>query len=116
MAYSLLLEKILRILEFDRNRKCIGQQKITVDETAAVSLTPTSGANSAIITLEDGASATPTKSCRFYESGTAPTAVNGVPLGNLDTYEIIGPTCLANFKIIGVEAGKTHTLQILYYA
>lgn len=115
MAYSALLERIVSISERNLNRKSVGEQKVSVGSGAVVTLTLPTTAAYALLVVEDGGSANTAKSLRFYESGTAPTAANGIPLGDLDAYEIIGPDCLANFKMIGIEAGKTHTVQIIYY-
>jgi len=30
-------------------------------------------------------------------------------------YKVVGSGNLANFKIIGIEAGKTHILRVQYY-
>jgi hypothetical protein len=81
-------------------------------------LTVPSNAKSCIIGVEQDVTGDVSlvgKCVRFYESGSVPTASNGMFLGNLDTYEIKNYENMLRFKIIGTEAGKTHTLQVLYY-
>jgi hypothetical protein len=110
------IEKILKLLEISSNKKCIGDQKLTVGSASAVGLTIPTGALLAIITVEaDATSTDTTRAVRFRESGSAATASIGTPLGDLDTYECIGPDPLSLFSVIGIEGSKSHTLNINYY-
>jgi len=95
---------------------CIGKEKI--DLTNAIkTLTVPIGCTKAILSIEaDDSSADKAKVARFYETGDIPNATDGMPLGDNNVYEIIGETNLSNFKLIGIEAGKTHTVQIQYFS
>lgn len=117
MGYEIdLLQKILALSQRSIDKQCVGDEKLDVTDLTAVSLTVPARATSAIITVEASTSAATTaKVVRFRESGDTATDSIGTPLGDLDTYECLGPEALANFSIIGIEAGKTHTLNINYY-
>lgn len=101
-----------------RGRKAVGVVKITVDDDPVVLLSSIpESANCALLCVEaDSTAADKTKVIRFYEDGTAPTSTDGFPLGNLDFYEIDNRANMFGFKMIGIEAAKTHTIQVLYYA
>lgn len=89
---------------------------LSVGSGAAVSLTVPSNANSALISVEaDATVADSTRVVRFLETGATPTASVGMALGNNDTYEVRTSDNLRNFKVIGIEAGKTQSLKINYY-
>lgn len=115
------------ILENTRQVKLIRQDKLAVDgasgvqvlsfdDSSAVALTVPENATGAIIVFEADATTVPqNKAARFYEGGQTPSATDGYPLGHLDIYEIQEQSNLIRFRIIGIEAGKTHTLQVLYY-
>lgn len=93
-----------------------GYQTLSVGSAAAVSLTVPSTASSCLISVQADATATDqARVVSFLETGATPTATTGVALGNNDTYEVLTSTNLNNFKIIGIEASKTHTLKISYY-
>jgi hypothetical protein len=92
---------------------------LSFDDSVAVGL-PNIPVNAltALIVLEASATAAnPQSAAKFTEAnGQTPTAAFGTPLGNLGYYTIEGKDNINNFKIIGVEAGKTHTLQITYFS
>jgi len=98
-------------------RTCLLTTKINVDDTAAVALPNIpANANSALVVLEaDSTSTTPERAAHFSEKDT-PTNVLGLPLADNAPYEIITAENIAAFKVIGIEAGKTHVLQIQYFA
>lgn len=97
-------------------RKCVGKQQVSVDDTATVALTLPALATSAILVIEaDATSNDSSKAVRYLENGDTPTASVGTPLGNLDTIELRGRDNMANFLAIGIETGKTHTIDVLYY-
>ena len=52
---------------------------------------------------------------RFKENGSDPSANSGIALGDNDLYEITGRWNLESFRVIGVEAGKSHVLRVQYY-
>ena len=89
----------------------------TLVVTDAVQSLPNIPANArgALITLE--ASLTTTdfrKACRLTEGGLVPTAAYGLPIGDSGIRMILSRIDLLNFKIIGIEAGLTHQLNIKY--
>lgn len=93
-----------------------GYEDLEVDDTEAKALTVPEGAVSASVFFEVDASATnKTRALRYKENGTGPTAASGQAFGDGDVLELFGKTSLDNFKIIGIEAGKTHTLRVQYY-
>jgi hypothetical protein len=93
-----------------------GFEKLSVTNTPAVELTVPQKALAAVIIVEaDATSADLKKVVRFREDGNPPTATDGMPLGDMNFYEVRGDASLKAFRIIGIEAGKTHTLSIQYY-
>ncbi len=98
-------------------RTCLLTKSVSFDDTVAVSLPNIpANANSALIVLEaDSTSTTPERVAHLSEKET-PTAALGLPLADNTPYEIIGFENIAAFKVIGLEAGKTHKLQIEYFA
>lgn len=98
-----------------RGKTASGKQILPVTDASAA-LTVPSDAYSAIIVIIAHASAVRTDDvARFWEDGSIPTAAQGLVLGDRTPYEIKGRDNLSNFKIIGVDAGLTHSLQIQYY-
>jgi hypothetical protein len=97
--------------------RCIKDDSFTVDNTAAVSLVIPVGAVWALLVVEADATATSTdKVVRFTLDGTTvPDAVIGMPLGDLDPLDVKDEKNLSNFKVIGIEAGKTHTVRVQYF-
>lgn len=76
------------------------------------------GAMSALCVLEaDAAQVNAPRVCRFrYEdAATLPTANDGMPVGDNGTFEINGTDNIANFDIIGIVGGNTHTLHITWF-
>ncbi len=86
--------------------KCVGYEKLTVDNTVK-SLTVPTDADRALMVLEDG-------KIRFRMDGTAPTASEGLPFAINDSYTVMGEFNLANFKAIRTDAASG-TLYILYF-
>jgi hypothetical protein len=114
---------------------CLGYEQVTFDDSAAIQL-PNYGdytqAVKALIVIEaDATSTDKSKIARFTEDGvTTPTTAIGMPLGDLSIYETGGviqvetqafqasqafQNALENFQIIGIEAGKTLTLNVQYF-
>lgn len=117
MSVTIYLEKLLKIADRQINRQAVGYEKISVGSSTIMNLTPPAQSMVAIITVEaSGTASNPAKAVRFLEtpSGTV-SASNGMILGDLDTYEIFGADGIANFQAIGIESGKTHTLNVTYY-
>lgn len=103
--------------------KCLGYEKISVTDAAVKTLTisgATALAKYAILVVDaDQTSANLTKAINWTEDGTAPTnnagTNQGLILGDNSVLEVKGAANLANFKMIGKEAGKTHTVRVQYY-
>lgn len=101
---------------------CLGYAEIDVTELLALPLPPYPNvipevAYKALIVVEaDPLSTNKTRCVRFTEDITnPPTAVFGMPLGDLSIYEVGGQGNMDNFRIIGIEAGRTHKVRIQYY-
>ena len=74
-----------------------------------------SGAVYAICVIEaDATQADQARVARFRCDNTAPTAAEGMPLGDNGSFEVKGDN-LNTFKIIGITAGKTHTVRVEFY-
>lgn len=52
---------------------------------------------------------------RFKENNSDTSANSGVALGDNDLYEITGRWNLESFRVIEIEAGKSHVLRVQYY-
>jgi len=102
------LTKILQVLDNEKN--AIGKQTIVASGTAQ-SLTPTSGARSAIIQVE---SAVATASIRYWEDGSVPTSAVGMLHLNGSVIELTTAENIKNFKFIQSVAGAIQ-LNITYY-
>lgn len=100
------------------NGNIISCAMVTFDSTVAVELAGIpEDVKTCIVALEADSTTTDMSICaHFTESGDAPTATSGMPLGNAGVYQISTPQNIAGFKIIGLEAGKTNRLQISYYS
>jgi len=86
-------------------------QKISVTGSAT-GLTYPDGSTSALITIVSTITSGP--AVMYLETGVNPTATDGMPQYNGSSMEVLGPTNLANFKIIQAGAG-THTAHVTYY-
>jgi hypothetical protein len=103
--------------------KCLGYEKITVDSAAVKTFTlagDVANAKYAILFVDaDTTSADMNKIINWREDGTDPTnnagTNQGLILGDNSILEIKGPANLSNFKMIGKEAAKTHTVRVQYY-
>ena len=70
----------------------------------------------ALIMVESDPTATdPTRAMRFKENGVSPTPSSGFGLGNNDVYQIKGNEHLKNFRITGIEEGKSHFVQVQFF-
>lgn len=94
----------------------LGYEIVTVDHTEAVSINPPDKAKKAILVVEaDPTISNPRKAIR-YQTGeaAAPTATDGFPVSDEGVFEVGTLWNLKRLKMIGIEAGKTHTVQIEY--
>ena len=74
------------------------------------------GAIAAYITVEADENANNNEVViRVKDNGSDPTNILGLGVGNYDDIEIKGRNSLENFKAIGIEIGKSHTLRVQYY-
>jgi hypothetical protein len=99
--------------------RCLGYEKLTVDDAPAVALTPSAGAKYAILFVEaDATNANLNRAIHWREDGTNPTtgaAGEGMVLGDNGVLDIKGAANIADFRMIGREAGKVHTVRVQYY-
>lgn len=110
------MNELGRLLGFlQKERIAMTPEILSFDDSPAVSLTVPAGATYAEISLVADATAATTNVARFWVDGTTPTATQGLSRNHLATWDLSGGDALVNFKIIGVEAAKTHTLNIQYY-
>ncbi|MBQ21668.1 MAG: hypothetical protein CMD31_13010 [Flavobacteriales bacterium] len=93
-----------------------GYEDLNVNDSEAKVLKVPQDAISATISFEVDASVTnKTRALRYKKNGTAPTPISGQAFGDGDVLELFGKTSLTNFKVIGIEEGKIHTLRVQYY-
>jgi hypothetical protein len=96
--------------------ECAGFETLLVDADNVSALNPPENSVYALLVMEaDETSADKSRVGRFREDGEQPTALEGIPLGDLTTYEVKGKFNLLNFLIIGIEAGKVHSLRVQYF-
>jgi hypothetical protein len=109
---DILLWKLLN------GQTAIGNYTRSIGRTAVSLVGPPAGAVRALVCLRaDPNTVDKSDVCRFWEVlGAIPTATEGLILGDCGTYEIIGEDNIANFRIIGIENGMTHTLNVQYFS
>ena len=118
-----LLRDIRTILAEGLNgRICLGYQKLALNTSTASKLTIPKGAQSAEITLECGGSTNASVAARYTidntttpQTGAAGANVDGVPIGDFDTIEILNNTNLNAFKCIAADSANTKYLKIQYF-
>jgi len=115
------LEELILIQSGENGRLTIpeteqGYEDLTVSDTEVAQLSVPENSISATISIEaDATSTEKSRVVRFKENGSDPSANTGIALGDNDLYEISGRWNLESFRIIGIEAGKSHVLRIQYY-
>ncbi|HAP69921.1 MAG TPA: hypothetical protein DCR04_09395 [Flavobacteriales bacterium] len=115
------LEELILIQSGENGRLTIpeteqGYEDLAVTDMEVAQLTIPENGISATISIEaDGSAAEKSRVVRFKENGSDPTASSGIALGENDLYEITGRWNLENFRVIGIEAGKSHVLRVQYY-
>ena len=93
-----------------------GFQKITLDTTQVKLLTIPTDAVSATLQLEaDSTTTNKQKVIRVKYSGTNPTLTDGFVYEDGIIIPLAGRDNLQKLRIIGLEAGKQHTLWVQYY-
>jgi hypothetical protein len=93
----------------------IGYEELTVTAGSAVSLTPPDKAKKAILVMEADQSTTNLRKVARYKVGdVAPTSSEGIPISDEAVFEIGMLFNLNRFKVIGIQAGKTHKIQVEY--
>lgn len=108
-------------------RTCVGYQKLAVTNAAVLRLTVPNPANgpvmSAEITVESAGSTNAAAAVRYTidnrtnpATGAAGANVDGAPLGDFDTVEILGSTNVNAFRVIACDAANTKYLKIHYFA
>lgn len=108
------IKSLLGILQ--REKIALSKQIVTFDAATAVALTVPAGATYAEVCLIADATVTSQSNvAKFWLDGSTPTATEGLSRNNYATWDISGGDNIVNFKIIGVEAAKTHKLNVQYY-
>lgn len=96
----------------------LGYQVLTVTNTEAVSCDLPPHVKYAVFLVEADATASDQTRCIRYKSkgeDDLPTDSAGIPIGHLGVFQIGHPINLYKLRLIGVEAGKTHSVQVEYY-
>jgi len=115
------LEELILIQSGENGRLTIpeteqGYEDLAVTDMEVAQLTIPENGISATISIEaDGSAAEKSRVVRFKENGSDPSANSGIALGDNDLYEITGRWNLESFRVIGVEAGKSHIIRVQYY-
>ena len=74
------------------------------------------GARAALCVLEAAvAEVNAPRVARFRTDSGAPTAANGMSVGDNGSFEINGTENLSDFQIIGIIGGNSHILHIAFY-
>lgn len=118
-----LLRDIRTILAQGLNgRICVGYQKIALSTSTVLRLTVPKDAQSAEITLECGGSTSANVAARYTidnittpQTGAAGANVDGVPIGDFDTIEILNNTNLKAFRCIAADSANTKYLKVQYF-
>lgn len=94
----------------------LGYEELFVDESAVVTLTVPDKAKKAVLVVEADESSSNLKKVMRYQigPGVTPTDTTGMPISDESVFEIGTLWNLTNFKIIGIEAGKTHKITVEY--
>lgn len=92
--------------------KIISRETLAVSGVAQNLPSIPANARMAVCILEKADTATEQINARFSEADT-PTALSGMPMGQLGRYDISGKQNLANFQIISAD-GESHVLNIQY--
>ena len=115
------LEELILLVAGETGQQVIeesngGFQKITVDSTQVKSLSIPSDAVSATLQLEADATTTnKQKVIRVKYAGTSPTLTEGFVYEDGIIIPLAGRDNLQKIRVIGLEAGKQHTLWVQYY-
>jgi hypothetical protein len=97
--------------------QAVGNQTISVTSGATATLTPPANAKIALIEAEvDSTDTNQTAAIRFWQDGSSPDSTHGQTLGQLGVVYIKTIRNISNAKFIGVTSGKTHKLQVQYFA
>jgi|GEM_PF-2313621 len=93
----------------------IGYELLTVVSTEVAQLAniPPKAKKAIMFVEADATAANQTKVIRF-KCGEDPTANLGMPAGNNGVFECGRAYNLTRFRVIGIEAGKTHKIQVQY--
>lgn len=122
-----LLKDIRDLIAKEGNgRTCVGYEKLAVTNGAVLRLTvptPVTGpVQSAEITVESAGSTNASAAVRYTidnatnpVTGAAGTNVDGIPLGDFDTIEILGNTNISAFRVIACDGANTKYLKIHYF-
>lgn len=117
-----VLKDLRNIIAKEGNgRLCVGYQTVAVTDSAVVKLIVPEYAMSAVIDVESAGSTNTAAAVRYtLDNITNPVtgagSVDGSPLGDYDTIEILSQTNLNALRVIAVDAANTKYLKIHYFA
>lgn len=104
------------LIDVIKGAECFDYQQLTVDHTAAVALTIPADAKQCLIMVDADAGITRLgRAIRWRHDGTAPTASVGMLFGDLSILHITNDLNMANMKMIGIDTGLSHTVNVHYY-
>ena len=102
--------------------KCLADDFVNVTAAAIITFADLPGgipvgAKAALVVIEaDATEANAARVARFTQDGVVnPAAAVGMPVGDNGSFEIRGSDNLANFKIIGITAAKTHVMRVQFF-
>lgn len=102
-----------------RGGECVGYEAVAVTDLAIATLTvPATATYALIVVIGDTTVANPSRVIHWRMDGGNPAtgvAGAGIPIGNNGEMEIKNAADLANFKAIGIEGAKTHSLRVAYF-
>lgn len=99
---------------------CRGREDLEVDDSTVIQLTPPDGASYALIQVEaDSSSSDVNKAIVFRQDAGTPDGSSSPKVGQVQgdggVFDVKGTNNMSAFRVIGIEAGKTHVLHIEYF-
>jgi len=108
MGLAVLFLCLSSVVQADNKPRVLGDEDIVVSGTTVYTLTPTSGAVSALITIQGDP-------VRWKGHTTDPETTNGALLYSGDYLFLDSPYQLSNFGAIMSSGGSGVTIYVIYY-
>jgi len=99
---------LVSLAQADPNVKALGDENLVVTGTTVYTLSPTTGAVTALIAVQSGP-------VRWKGYKTNPTVNNGALLYSGDYLYLESPYQLTDFKVILESGGSGATLYVIYF-